>query len=169
MKISTINTIETSSLCNRACKYCPAMLQEKYRKTGLMEMHVFKEAIKWVKHFTYQGTQQELNLFGVGEPLLNPYIVEMVREAKGVMPLNQPVHLNTNGSLMTEQLAMKLKIAGINHIDLTAHDAYDTARCIRILRKAGIEGKISLDFAIVPNDWAGQVNWFKSDTPFIFK
>ena len=166
MIVNTINSIETSSKCNLSCQYCMAKDQHKWRHTGIMSMETFKNALGWVRYFSNKGTQRELNLFGVGEPLLNPNIVEMVRLAREVVPLKYRVHLNTNGVYLTEELAYSLKSAGINSIDLTAHDAYHTAKAVRILQKAGITGRISLDFITQPNDWAGQVNWFKSNVRY---
>ncbi len=161
--IATINSIELSSLCDNACPYCPASIQGQHRETGLMSMDTFDMALEWVAHFVKKGTQMELNLFGVGEPTLNPHVVEMVRKARHIMPLRLPVHFNTNGNTMTEELARDLKDAGITNIDITGHDPLSTARTIRIFKKVGIVGQVSVDFMTQPNNWAGQVDWFEPD------
>lgn len=160
--VVTINSIETSSKCNLSCQYCMAKEQHKWRNTGIMSIETFRNALTWIKYFSDKGTQRELNLFGIGEPLLNSSIVEMVNLARRIVPAKYRVHLNTNGVYLTEELAYALSAAGINSIDLTAHDAFHTAKAIRILKKAGIPGNISLDFITQPNNWAGQVNWFPS-------
>jgi len=54
--ITTINSIETSSLCNNACPYCPAPFQKKFRPTGTMTMEIFEKAVEWVAYFVKQGT-----------------------------------------------------------------------------------------------------------------
>ena len=171
MNISTINSIETSSLCDRKCPYCPAKDQGKHRPVGLMDMDTFDAALRWVRHFSVKGTQRELNLFGVGEPTLNPLLPEMIAKARAIMPLRLPVHINTNGhwidtstTLITEaemDYAKKLKTAGIDHIDITGHDAFRTAKAIRIFQAMGICGNLSFDYITQPNNWAGQVDWFK--------
>lgn len=163
MKIQTINSIETSSLCNNKCEYCPYPEQHKHRETGLMSMEVFEAALGLVRACVGAGTQRELNLFGVGEPTLNPNIVEMVRMARRVLPLRLPVHLNTNGNTMTEALARDLKDAGVSEIDITGHNARAAAKTIRIFQKVGIRGQLSLDFITGPNNWAGQVDWFEPE------
>ena len=163
MRITTINTIETSSICDNSCPYCPAKDQAKHRKVGFMDMDTFAAALEWVRIYSDRGTQRELNLFGVGEPTLNPNIVEMVRLARIVLPEHLPVHLNTNGNRFTEDLAWALKDAGITEIDVTGHDARATAKTIRILKKVGIPGRVSFDFALQPNNWANQVDWFEPD------
>jgi MoaA/NifB/PqqE/SkfB family radical SAM enzyme len=163
MKITTINSIETSSLCDNKCEYCPAPLQHKHRPVGSMTWDTFEIAIDWVLHLCRKGTQRELNLFGVGEPLLNINIVSFVEYARKKLPFRQKIHLNTNGNLMNEQVAMALKRAGISQIDITAHKPRSAAKTIRIFQKVGIPFVVSLDFVTRPNDWAGQVDWFKPD------
>ncbi len=163
MKITTINTIETSSLCDNTCEYCPASTQGKHRETGLMEWDIFKQAIEWVKHFCNERTQHELNLFGVGEPTLHPDLAEMVKYARDNLPFRQKIHLNTNGNTMTFELAAKLKKSGITSIDITGHDAKAAAQTIRYFKQVGIPGQLSMDFMVRPNSWAGQVDWFEPD------
>ena len=162
MRISTINSIEVSSVCNLECKYCPATKQKEFRDVGLMNIEIFEKALKWVQYFSNEGSQLELNLFGIGEPLLNEKIVEYVRMAREVVPMSQEVHLNTNGILMNRDLAVELKDAGISSIDITGHSPYHTAKTIRILSEVGIPGQLSVDYMVRPNDWAGQVEWFES-------
>jgi sulfatase maturation enzyme AslB (radical SAM superfamily) len=163
MKINTINSIEVSSICDNKCKYCPAPVQGEHRETGYMTMEVFEQSLDWVRHFIKAGTQRELNLFGVGEPTLNELLPEMVEKARLALPMRIPVHLNTNGNTMTTQLAMRLRNAGITHIDITDHKARSTAQCIRIFKSVGITGQLSRDFVTMPNNWAGQVDWFAPD------
>jgi hypothetical protein len=160
VKITTINTIEISSLCDNDCPYCPAQAQRDHRKVGFMSFETFKKAIAWVKLFCGQGSQRELNLFGVGEPMLHPDIVKFVKYARDMLPFRQDLHLNTNGNRMTPQLAQNLKAAGITAIDITAHNARSAAKTIRYFRQIGIKGQLSIDFITQPNNWAGQVDWF---------
>jgi hypothetical protein len=163
MKITTINSIEVSSLCNNQCRYCPASVQGEHRAVGLMTKEVFEAAVGWALHFARTGSQRELNLFGVGEPTLHPDLVEFVALARKRLPFRQELHLNTNGKLMTLELARALKAADISHCDITGHDAYDAAKCIRIFRETPISGQVSVDFMTQPNNWAGQVDWFAPD------
>jgi MoaA/NifB/PqqE/SkfB family radical SAM enzyme len=170
MIIQTINSIEVSSLCDRSCKYCPAREQGKHREVGLMSTEIFEKALEWVLHFSRKGTQRELNLFGVGEPTLNPNLPAMIEKARRVLPMRCPVHINTNGqwidthtTAITDKeidYARSLKLAGISHIDITGHDAFKTAKMIRIFQALKIQGQLSFDYITNPNNWAGQVDWF---------
>lgn len=161
MLIQTINTIETSSVCDNTCPYCPAPFQHMFRKTGFMTWNVYEKAIKWALALARQRQQKELNLFGIGEPLLNPEIVDMVRYARQHLPITQVLHINTNGNHLTEKRARELYEAGVNQIDLTIHQNHAVAaRSILILKKIGKPFNISLDPVLHPNNWAGQVDWF---------
>jgi hypothetical protein len=128
-----------------------------------MTMDVFRQTMKWIDFFVAQGTQTELNLFGIGEPTLNPHFVEMVKEARRHLPAYLPLQTNTNGNKMTDELAGALKIAGIAHVDVTGHNPYTAAKAIKCLKKYGIFGTLSVDFMLTPNNWAGQVEWFPAD------
>lgn len=162
-RITTINSIETSSLCDNACEYCPCKDQGKYRKTGLMKVAVFERAIDVALALAEQRTQRELNLFGVGEPTLNQQLVNFVSYARRMMPFGQRLHLNTNGNDMTGELAKALKDAGIDQIDITGHNHRSTANAIRIFRRIRVPFNVSYDFALYPNNWAGQVDWFSPE------
>lgn len=166
MRPTTIMNVEVSALCNLNCVYCMAPTQGAFRRTGLMPMDVFEKVMGWVKYFVQQGTQTELNLFGTGEPLMHPELPRMVQMARKVLPLCLPVHINTNGGLMTEELAWKLKMAGISQIDITGHNHLFTARTIRLLRKLKIEFRVTYDFTLLPNNWAGQVDWYESEVTY---
>lgn len=159
--LKTINHIELSALCNNECQYCPSPKMREHRAVGLMSMETFKQTISWVTFFCGEETQTELNLHGIGEPLLNPECVEMVSYARQHLPSRIPIHMNTNGNLMDDKTAKALKDAGITNIDITGHDALVTAQTIRILSDAGIQGNVSFDFVLNPNNWAGQVDWLE--------
>jgi hypothetical protein len=157
--INSIANIEVSSICDNLCPYCPSPTQSKYRDTGFMDMDTFKKSIEWVKELVDRGTQKELNLFGIGEPLLNPRIIEMIQYARKSLPLRVPLHLNTNGNVLTQDIAHKLKKAGIDSIHITDHKASSTVKAIDILTHAGIKFKVNRDAVYHPNSWAGQVAW----------
>jgi MoaA/NifB/PqqE/SkfB family radical SAM enzyme len=125
-----------------------------------MQIATFEKAIEWVKRFCQAGTQLETNLFGVGEPMLHPRVVQFVAYARQQLPFQHDIHLNTNGNTMTVELAQALKDAGVTAIDVTGHDHRATAKTLRIFRNVGIAHSLSYDFAITPNNWAEQVDWF---------
>ena len=157
-KITTINTIEVSALCDNICPYCPAPTQHEHRPVGLMDINTFIKAVQWVKHFDDEGTQQELNLHGVGEPTLNKDLVEMIRLARAAAP-DIVINFNTNGNRMTPELAEACRDAGITSINVTAHKAESTMRAVKAIKGAGLQCHANADFAMNPNNWGGQVAW----------
>jgi organic radical activating enzyme len=163
LNIQTINTVETSAICDNNCPYCPAPEQDKYRDTGFMSPEIFQLVLDNIKKLCDNGTQQEVNLFGIGEPLLNPNIIKFVEMARNQIPMRIPLHLNTNGNILTEEIARAIKDAGITHMTITDHDAYSTVKAIRIMQKVGIPTNVTRDPILKPNNWAGQVDWFKPD------
>ena len=166
MKPQTIMNVEVSALCNLQCVYCMSHKQAQFRSVGLMAQDTFDRVIELIKIFVSRGTQTEVNLFGTGEPLLHPKLPEFVRQARNVLPLCMPVHINTNGGLLTEQLLDKLVMAGISQIDVTGHNHFYTARALRLIRGNGVKCNVTYDFALVANNWAGQVDWFPSEVRY---
>ncbi len=165
MKVQTIMNIELSSVCNYKCVYCPAKDQKNYRPTGFMTEEIFKEVVKWIIFFSRQGTQTEVNFFGVGEPTLHPSLLSLLAIARDRIPAGIPFHMNTNGSTMNEKLARNLYALGVQEIDVTAHELYATAKTVRIFNDVGIRYNISFDPVTRPNNWAGQVDWFEPRYP----
>lgn len=162
--VTCVDHIETSSVCDNSCEYCPARHQVQHRPVGLMSMETFEKAMKWVDYCVANKTQSQLNLYGIGEPLLNPHIVDMVRIARSHLPPFVPLHLNTNGNNVTDAIARDLRDAGITAIDVTGHKPKVAAEAIHILRKYNIFGLLSQDFILYPNNWAGQVDWLNYNT-----
>jgi len=163
--VKAVKNLELASVCNLACPYCPAKDQHKYREVGLMNEEVFDRSLYWIRKFVRQGTQQEINMFGVGESTLHPKLIEFVRRTRKVMPRYLRVLINTNGVSFTEEICRDLYDAGVDKIDLTDHEAYASRKTISILRKvtgqyspsqAGKWG-YSRDGILHPNDWGGIV------------
>jgi hypothetical protein len=128
-----------------------------------MSMEVFQLVLDNIKRLCVEGTQQEVNLFGIGEPLLHPDIVKLVEMARNQIPMRIPIHLNTNGNVLTEEIAKAIKDAGISHMTITDHKARSTVKAIRIMEKVGMQFNVTRDPIYKPNDWAGQIDWFKPE------
>lgn len=165
-RITSITNIEIMSMCDNACKYCPSPVltkSDEFRKEKSMKWDTFKKAVEWVSHFASLGTQRECNLFGIGEPLLHPNIIDMVAYARNSIPERIILHMNTNGNKMTDEIAKKLKQAGITRMTITDHRAESTVKAARALRGANIPFGVSRDAVYKPNNWAGQVEWFEPE------
>ncbi len=92
--ITQIHQIEVTTKCNLHCRYCPH--GKMTRKKEHMSMETYESAIKWVEYFDSQGTQTEVSLTGIGEPLMHPRFLEMVGMLRDVY--DGPILFSTNGS-----------------------------------------------------------------------
>jgi hypothetical protein len=135
-----------------------------------MDMNTYLKVMEWLKYFVRKGTQTELNLYGIGEPSLNPLLPEFIKIARGILPMRYAIHINTNGAWIDTStieitqaeidFVKSIRDAGISHVDVTGHHAFKTAKANRILTQMNVPGSVSHDFMLRPNNWAGQVDWF---------
>ena len=122
----TINIV-TSTVCNFRCVYCAQSLEnnEKQKlgmKPELMEMATFERILGQI-----QGLKQHpksIFLYGVGEPLCNPYIEEMVAAIKHTMP-DVTVSFISNGALLTEERSLALIDAGLDILRISIQGLSD--------------------------------------------
>lgn len=106
--------IETTSYCNLLCVMCPRTIMVK-EKTGYLEdvelpMDLYKRIID-------EGAQNGLcsvKLQYLGEPLADSKIVERIRYAKDKGILD--IMINTNATLLTEEMSHKILEAGLDDI-----------------------------------------------------
>ncbi len=99
-------TIESTAKCNLFCPMCPRELI--YFPPKDMELSLFKKIIDEAKDYLEFAVP-----YGVGEPLLNPDIYEMVAYCKD---RHIPVGLSTNATTLTEASSRKLIEAGLDYI-----------------------------------------------------
>lgn len=92
--------IELTNLCNFRCLMCPTGNHSQQRPQGLMSDEVFYKILDEIR-----GRQVGLRFIRWGEPLMHPKIIEFLSAAKKDGHL---VHLNTNGSYLTPEMADRL-------------------------------------------------------------
>ncbi len=105
--------IEITNVCNLKCKMCAHSIEEwkDRRKLEHMSLENFKLVIDRLPFV------QSALINGVGEPLMNPHLVDMINYAykKGIV-----THFFTNAMLMTEEIAFKLVNArGLTNINVS--------------------------------------------------
>lgn len=103
--------IESVFGCNASCMMCP-IDKPTDRKKGVMSFDLYKYIIDEL--FPYKDQISQLDLFGVGEPLLDKMLPEKIRYAKqrGFCGLG----IATNADLMDESAAVALFEAGLETI-----------------------------------------------------
>jgi MoaA/NifB/PqqE/SkfB family radical SAM enzyme len=104
-------TIETIYGCNATCIMCPISLPTK-RKKGQMDMGLFKKILKDLE--PYQDNMEMMDFFGLGEPLLDPFIFERIKIAKDMG--FRGLGISTNADLLNEEKQNKLINSGLNNV-----------------------------------------------------
>ncbi len=108
--------VEITNLCNFHCTFCPDEIME--RKRGMMP---FEDACKIFDEVAREknrlGPLYPVKLHQMGEPTIHPRLVDIVGYAekeKGIQ-----IELNTNCSLLTEELVDGLYDAGLTNLILS--------------------------------------------------
>jgi radical SAM protein with 4Fe4S-binding SPASM domain len=104
--------LEVTSACNLRCTMCLVRYRPPVNKlAGAMPLELFHRIVADVP------TLRRLTLQGLGEPLLSPYLMDMVRHAahRGIA-----VGFNSNATLLTNRRAEELIRAGLSwlHVSL---------------------------------------------------
>ncbi|MEE8401325.1 MAG: radical SAM protein [Candidatus Hydrothermarchaeaceae archaeon] len=101
--------VEITEYCNFNCKWCFANAGENPKP-----VHMEKEnAFRLIETLADSGVRQIT--FSGGEPTVYPYIADVISKAHDS---GMVVHMNTNGYLMTRELAEKLKGRGLSQVQI---------------------------------------------------
>jgi 12,18-didecarboxysiroheme deacetylase len=137
--------------CNLRCVHCYSHSRNK-EYTGELSTKEAKNLIEDIADFGCP-----VILFSGGEPLMRPDILELIEYSKS---LGIRAVLSTNGTLITEEMAVRLKELGLSYVGISldglkeTHDrfrgvkgSFDMAmNGLRVCQKAGI--KVGLRFTI---------------------
>lgn len=94
--------IETTTVCNRKCSYCPNSTHD--RGKHLMDLELFKKIMTELKELKWNGI---IYLHHYGEPLLDKRMEELVRIARINCPRSM-IALYTNGDFLDEKMYQRL-------------------------------------------------------------
>jgi sulfatase maturation enzyme AslB (radical SAM superfamily) len=104
-------TIETIYGCNARCIMCPISLPA-IREMKIMNLNDFKLIID--KLAPYQEHIEMMDLFGLSEPLLDPYIFERIKYVKS-FDFGR-IGISTNAQLLNKNKSEKLFDSGLDNI-----------------------------------------------------
>ncbi len=108
--------LEITSACNLRCAMCLVRYRPPVNKlAGAMTLELYSRILAGVPGL------RRLTLQGLGEPLLSPYLLEMVRIAKA---RGLTVGFNSNATLLTRRRSDELVAAGLDWL----HVSLDGAR-----------------------------------------
>src|SRR3954447_14992516 len=107
--------VEVSGACNLRCRMCLVRYAPAVgRREGAFAYEDFLALVDSLPEL------RRLTLQGLGEPLLSPHLLDMVRHAAG-----RGIHVgfNTNGVLLTRGVARALVAAGAGHVHVSLDGA----------------------------------------------
>lgn len=115
--------IDICSVCNMQCKFCFHSDLDAIKKYnvhfGYMKMEDYIAVIDNIKT-SIKGKIKKLKLFKIGEPLLNPYVVEMIKYAKEA-DIAEIIEITTNGVLLDEKLSKGVIEAGLDILNISVN------------------------------------------------
>lgn len=118
--------IESTNTCNFQCSICPNSLSRKMEK-GNISLELCDKLLSQIS-----SVAEVIQLYWLGEPLLNPDIFELINRCK--RKTKAKVMLSTNGSLLTEQIIQSLIDSGLDEmiISVDACECQDVYSSIRV-------------------------------------
>ena len=139
---------ETTAACNLKCKHCRGSSTENSAEGELST----EEAKQMLREIRETGTP--IIILSGGEPLMRSDIFEIARYGTD---LGFRMALATNGTPVTEEIAFKIRDAGIQRVSISldgrekTHDAFrcipgcfvESMKGIQNLKKAGVEFQIN--------------------------
>lgn len=105
--------LETTNVCQADCVFCPYAVM--HRPKGTMPWDLFT---KIIDEATTIPLLDALTLTGLGEPLLDRYLVERIAYIRARMA-RISITLVTNGTLLTEALIDRLIAAGLSTLSIS--------------------------------------------------
>jgi sulfatase maturation enzyme AslB (radical SAM superfamily) len=105
--------IETTNVCDADCVFC--MYSQQRRPKGTMAMPLFRRIVD--EAATIPQIDQ-ITLTGLGEPLLDRFVVDRVKYIRSVMKAI-PIDIFTNGSYLRPQMTRDLIDAGVSLLNVS--------------------------------------------------
>lgn len=108
--------VEPSGMCNFKCVYCihSAEHAKEILLKEMLSLEVFKKFLVGAKYFKQKI--KTITFCGLGEPLLNKDVYEMIKLSKEICT---ETNIVTNGSLLTSENSDKLIASGIDNIRIS--------------------------------------------------
>ena len=113
--------VRGSTGCNVSCIFC-SVDEGPYSRTRLLDYVVDVDyLVKWFDEVArFKGKGLEAHLDGQGEPLLYPFIVELVQGLRE-NPNVSVISMQSNGILLNDKLIEELAEAGLDRVNLSIH------------------------------------------------
>lgn len=135
--------VENTSTCNAKCHFCVYPAAERWG--GLMSMELFKKVID---EATDIEAISQLCITGLGEPTLDPHLVERIRYARSKKP-QMFIDFFTNGVYLTPKRFEEVRDAGVSSVQISLNAVRpDQHEAIMGLRDKFATVCANIDYAI---------------------
>jgi len=113
--------ITPSQLCNFKCNYCTQSWDHAAKegigfKAQLLDYDVFLKLANQMSQF--EKPFKQVSFTGLGEPLLNPKLPDMIRHLKE-LKVGEKIEVYTNASFLTREMTHKLVDAGLTRLRIS--------------------------------------------------
>lgn len=160
--ISSVD-VTTIDLCNRTCVFCPRHNPEVYPNRNLrMTADGARTIAKKLQDIDYSGT---IAISGFGENLLNPEIVDIVKEFRVANP-KAHLECNTNGDPLTAKKARELLKVGLDCLNINLYDGPEQLEHFDKMLEGIPTEKYKYrvhwgedDYGIIYNNRSGMIRW----------
>jgi len=133
--------IEVTSRCNLNCDMC--MRKVLLEESGDMSLETYKALLPVFPEL------ESVNIIGIGEPLMNENIIEMIRLGKKHLLPNGTFSITTNATLIDEKMAKNLVSSGLDDLVVsmdgatpeTFNDIRKKATFAEVLKNIGLLNK----------------------------
>ncbi len=127
-------SIQTTSLCNASCIFCPYEEIKKLYPKKIMDNALYRKIID--ESSNYKNVERII-LYMNNEPLTDPHLIERINYAKEKVSWAN-VHILTNGSLLTDEMIEKIINSKLDWIGISFHG----------IRKDTVEKSMGIPFEI---------------------
>jgi len=127
--------LDPCGACNFKCSFCPCNIagERAEERHAVMSWELFEKILADLRAF--DGQVGVINLYGFGEPLLNPRLADMVRALKENRCCRE-VRITTNASLLTGEKSRALIDAGVDlvrvSVEAVSSEGYQELCGVRI-------------------------------------
>ncbi|WP_243367943.1 radical SAM/SPASM family putative metalloenzyme maturase [Fundidesulfovibrio soli] len=111
--------VEPTTRCNMRCRMCVKAVTDSPTPDGDMPLEDFQRLLPDL------ASCDRLVFAGVGEPLLHRDLPAMIASARQVMSPDAQIAMQTNGLLLTKDLALELATAGLDTVCISLDSLSD--------------------------------------------
>jgi radical SAM protein with 4Fe4S-binding SPASM domain len=150
-ELFSVVEIETHSVCNLRCNYCPNSISERglLKNCQQMSEDLFFQIIDELSEMGFSG---EIHPHFYNEPLLDERLCRFVKYVRNKLPDTEVV-VFTNGICLTIEKYQELVMAGVGQFNITRHTPTDPPNVLAVLdyrNTAGSQGvKLVYNSAII--------------------